>query len=221
MQNDSKFHTFILCLIYFVGSGTDEPVFKHSNRQSPDSIASQGTPRIVVDLSLVSLGCSPDSESCPNSAGSADSENFRSESPSDRPMSPQNGFKLRLSKEERQNSECTLSGVPTVVQTSRRILVPRSHSSPLLPMRLFSPIVPDKGDTSSISPQETDPHGSRRVLPRVMTRHLRQQKRDELDHPGRKQQEEDSEEDEHGDDHVLVTRGASSRRSSLVGISFL
>ena len=138
-------------------------------------------------------------------------------------MSPQNGFKLRLSKEERQNSECTLSGVPTVVQTNRRILVPRSHSSPLLPMRLFSPIVPDKAEDCSSSPQDADPHGSRRVLPRVMTRHLRQQKRDELDHPGRKQQE-DSEDDTflpHGDDDISVARGASSRRSLLVGIYFI
>ena len=139
-------------------------------------------------------------------------------------MSPQNGFKLRLSKEERQNSECTLSGVPTVVQTSRRILVPRSHSSPLLPMRLFSPIVPDKAEVTSSSPQDADPHGSRRMFPRVMTRHLRQQKRDELDHPGRKQQEEDSEDDAclaDGDDDMSVARGSSSRRSSLVGIRFL
>jgi hypothetical protein len=137
-------------------------------------------------------------------------------------MSPQNGFKLRLSKEERQNSECTLSGVPTVVQTNRRILVPRSHNSPLMPMRLFSPIVPDKGDVSSSSPQDADLHSSRRVIPRV-TRHFRQQKRDELDHPGRKQQEEDSADDTllvHGDDDVSVARGASSRRSSLVRTPF-
>jgi hypothetical protein len=91
-------------------------------------------------------------------------------------------------------------------------------------MRLFSPIAPDKGEVTSSSPPDADSHGSRRVIPRIMTRHLRQQKRDELDHPGRRQHEEDSEDEvdlEHDDNELLISRGASSRRSSLVEINFL
>ena len=151
-----------------------------------------GTPKIVADLSLVSLGSSNSSE-CFNSCSAVSlfSEE-RNESPIDRPMSPQTGFTLRISREQGQLSECALSSVPTVVQSERRILAPRlSHGSPFRPMRLFSPIVNETDNEHiKMSPQSNafDSGNARRVHPRVMPRHLRQLKRDEMDHEDQIQQ---------------------------------
>lgn len=151
-----------------------------------------GSPQLAVDLSLVSLGCSSGSESfhgCPHSESSIVSENSRLESPNERTMSPVNGFKLRMTREESELSESALSSVPTVIQSQRRILVPKPHhASPLRPMRLFCPIEIEKDpeNLNSTISNTQDTESARRLNIRAMSRHLRQQKRDATDHPGRR-----------------------------------
>jgi hypothetical protein len=153
-----------------------------------------GSPQIVVDLSLVSLGGSIGSESfqsCPHSEDSNVSENSIHTSPYERPMSPVNGFKLRMSREESYLNESALSSVPTVIQSQRRILVPNSghQNSPLRPMRLFSPAEIEQGPEKincSTNSNAQENEIMRRLRMRAMSRHLRQQKRDATDHPGRR-----------------------------------